>query len=121
MWRELTEELQEHVAAAHADASLTRDYPHGAPDLSDRRESLSERIVALCDEMDSASCGSQKFDRILAVLGATANSSIQSDLSELKKLSALKRIPDLRKHDYSVARHIAHIRLLADQLHHFAA
>lgn len=117
-WRKLAEELREHVNAAHADPALRLDNPLGAPDVSDRRESRGERLISLCDKLDRASWGTPEFDRILAQISNDAIGGIRSDVVRLKKLSTLKRISDLGEHRYLIARHIGHIRLVADQLHH---
>jgi len=114
----LVAELRDHVDAAHADPSLRSDSPNGAPDMSDRRESRGERLIALCDKLDGASWGTSEFDSILAQIGSDAVGDIRSDVAQLKKLSARKRIPDLSEHRYWVARHIGHIRMIAEQLHH---
>jgi hypothetical protein len=117
-WQKLVAELRDHVDAAHADPALRSDNPHGAPDVSDRHESLGERLIALCDRLDRASWGTSEFDNILAEIGADAVGDIRADVRELKKLSARKRVPDLGEHRYWIVRHIGHIRMIADRLHH---
>lgn len=112
------EALREHVNAAHADPTLTSDNPLGAPDVSDRRQSRGERLIALCDKLCRVSWGTPEFGRILAQISNDAMGDIRSDVVQLKRLSARKRISDLGEHRYWIARHIAHIRLIADQLHH---
>lgn len=117
-WRKLAEELREHVNAAHADPALRSDNPLGAPDVSDRQQSRGERLTALCDKLDRASWGTREFDGILAQINSDAIGDIRSDVAQLKRLSARRRISDLDEHRYWITRHIAHIRLIADQLHH---
>lgn len=120
-WRRLAEELRGHVAAAHSDPALKRDGPHGDPDVSDRRETLGEQIETLCDKLQNASWGTREFDAILAAINAVAIGDIRSDVAELRALSSRKRISDLSNHQYWIARHIAHIRLIAGRLHHLGA
>ena len=119
-WRKLVEELNDHVTAAHADVSLRADGVNGRPDLSDRRETLGERIIALCEKLEQASWGTAEFDRILGQISAIAVRDVRSDIAELKRLSSRKRIPDVSEHRYWIVRHISHMRLVADQLHHLA-
>ncbi|MGL4396273.1 MAG: hypothetical protein ACRCYS_11020 [Beijerinckiaceae bacterium] len=120
VWRQLAEELQKNVEAAHVDTSL-RKTSDQCPDVSDRRQSRGERIIELCERLDVACCGTQEFSAILNMIGALAVGDIGPDVRELKRLSSLKRIGDMSSHQYWVARHIAHIRLVAARLHHLAA
>lgn len=117
-WRTLVQELRSHVAAAHADDHLKQDGPYGPPNLSDRRQTRGERIIALCDKLERNAWGTPEFEAILARLEAIAVGETRSDVSELKRLSGRKRIPDVDEHHYWIVRHIAHIRLVANQLHH---
>lgn len=117
-WRKLAEELRDHVTAAHADPALRHNGPNGPLQTSSRRETRGERIIALCDKLERASWGTPEFDSVLSGIGALAVAGIQSDVSNLRRLSARKRIPDISEHKYSIARDIAHIRLLANRLHH---
>ena len=119
-WRKLVEELNSDVAAAHADPSLRKIGPGSGPDLSDRRETLGERIIALSEKLEQTSWGTAEFDRILGQISAIAVGDVQSDVAELKRLSNRKRIPDLSEHRYWILKHISHMRLVADQLHHLA-
>jgi hypothetical protein len=118
MWRKLVGELWEHVAAAHADPILKRDCPNGPPDMSDRGETRGEQIIALSEQLEKASWGTREFNGILARIEAIAVGDVRSDVAELKRLSARKRIPNVGEHRYRIYRHISHMRLVADQLHH---
>lgn len=117
-WRKLVEELRGHVAAAHADPALKRNGPNGHPNVSDRRETRGEKIIALCEQLEKESWGTQEFDGILARIDSIAVGGVRSDVAALKKLSARKRIPDVSEHRYWIVRHISHMRLVADQFHH---
>ena len=50
-WFELAQELRCHVDAAHSDLYLRRDGPFGPPDVSDRPETLGERVGALSTQL----------------------------------------------------------------------
>lgn len=120
-WRRLVDELRDHVTAANVDPELRCDGPNGPADLSDRRETLGERITELCQKLQRASWGTQEFDAVLGTIDSLAIGDVRSDVAELKKLSSRKRIMDMSDHQYWIARHIAHIRLVASRFHHLAA
>lgn len=118
IWRRLVAELRTQVDSAFADPDLKRDGPNGRPSVADRRRTLGERIIALCDELETASWGSSAFTAILARIDAIAVVDVRGDISELRRLTVRKRIADVRDHEYWIYRHIQHMRLVAAQLHH---
>lgn len=117
-WKELVEGLKQDVEAAYNDPSLRLTSNAEPPDLSDRRQTKGERILALCDRADKVSWGTAEFDGILSLIGGEAVDGIGGDVTELKRLIKRKRIPDLNQHRYWIHHHLMHIRSIASRLHH---
>ncbi len=117
-WQQLVEELRGHVAAAHADPSLKQADGSPAHGVSARKKTRGERILALCDKLGHASWGTQEFDRLLSEIAALGDSNVRSDVAALKRLSSRRRIASLEDHNYWIARHISHMRIVAGRLHH---
>jgi hypothetical protein len=118
-WSELATELRCHVGTAHSDPNLRSDGPLGPPDLSDRPETLGERVGALASQLSNAGAGTSEFNRILAEIEAVAVGAVASDVRQLKGLLSSKR--RAHDHDYWIARHIMHMAQVANQQHHLPA
>jgi hypothetical protein len=118
-WSELVNELRSHVNAAYGDPRLRRDGPFGPPDVSDRPETLGERVSELARRLGKAGAGTSEFNRILTEIESVAVGAVGSDIRQLKELLSRKRRG--QDHDYWVARHITHIATVANQQHHLPA
>jgi len=117
MWRDMVRKLNEQIDRVIDDESLQRQGPNGPPDLADRRPSRGERIKVLCDKLEAAR-GTTEFEAVLSNVEREASSGIRADVAELRRLSRKKRITDLSDHQYWIQRHIEHIRIIADEMHH---
>lgn len=115
-WSELASELRCHVDAAYNDPLLQKDGPDGLPDLSDRPETLGERVGVLARQLGNALEGTSEFKRILEEIGSIAVGEVRSDVQQLRTLLSCKRREE--DHDYWVTRHITHMEQVAGQQHH---
>lgn len=118
-WSELANELRRHVDAAHNDPLLRKDGPDGPPDVSDRPETLGERVGALARQLGNALEGTSEFNQILAEIDSIAVGEVRSDVQQLRSLLSRRRRE--QDHDYWVTRHIMHMGQVACQQHHLPA
>jgi hypothetical protein len=114
--KRLAARLDRQVASAFADPALSPRSSGSPTDLSDRRQTRGERILAACKELEKAGAGTTEFEHIMRKIEQEGNSEIRSDISALRRLS--KKGGADTQDRYWIARHIARIRAVAGQIHH---
>jgi hypothetical protein len=115
-WTSIAAGLDAGLAAVAADPALQKE---GGADLSDRPQSVGERIIAVCDQLEAVFDRGGSWETPLAQLSFAASSTpAQGDSDKLRKLMEKKRIPDYGAWRGEVIGAIWHARSIGHHQHH---
>jgi hypothetical protein len=116
LWSGIAAGLDAGLTAVATDPALRRG---GGADLSDRPQSMGERIIAACDALMAAVDRGGPRDGPLSdlVLAATGTPA-RGDADKLKRLFQMNRIPDYDAWRGGVIRAIWHAKDIAHNQHH---
>ena len=111
LWLSICKDLTKGLDSVIQDESLHIVYEAGV----DRLTTLGEKILALCDDYETAYDVSPVLAK-MAQLGV--GTDVARDAKELQRLFSKKRVADAGRHDADIRRCLAHIKIVAHGLHH---
>lgn len=112
LWARLSAGLNDDLDRLAADPALAD------VDVSSRRKTRGEAILAACERLDAArASGEDMLSPAQKLKRVGAGTDAGSDGSELVRILSKKRIPDVHQHNYEISRLIHHARIVGGLFH----